>query len=135
MLVQLKEIPEGQAFRMPWRPPGKQVGKVIRHGSGSTYVHVPVNSDEGGWDYSNFALSSLVEPCELTSYGNQSFGEKGGSGRMLNRSTVEKPVDIVHRLCREMRTSTRDEIVKAAMDLGVNISTAKTQYYAWKKLQ
>lgn len=133
--MQLRLIGEGNTFLMPWRPPGRQGGKVLRNGLGSVYCHVPMMTEKGGWDYITLAPTTEVEPCDPQRYKDQGFGEKGHAGRMVNRSSVESPVSIVHRLCSEMRGAPRDEIVKAAVDLGVNISTAKTQYYAWKKLQ
>lgn len=131
--VQVKDIPVGGAFLMTWRPEEAQAGKVIGVSWGSVRVHIPKQKDDTWeWDYTNIAGSTLVEPCDLSRYTSQGFGATGSS-RLENRSKVESPVELVHRLCDEMDGATRDEIVKAAVDQGVNINTAKTQFYAWRK--
>lgn len=48
-------------------------------------------------------------------------------------STIEKPVAVVHRLFREMPGATRKQVIDAAVALGVNIHTAKTQYQVASK--
>lgn len=48
------------------------------------------------------------------------------------RSTVEKPVAIVHRLCAANPTMTRKEIIALCIAQGVNKNTAATQYSLWK---
>ena len=66
-------------------------------------------------------------------YNLQGFGEGGAGGRVRNKSTVRKPVDIVWGMCKDMPDAARDEIVEACVALGVNKNTAKTQYYHWRK--
>ena len=48
-------------------------------------------------------------------------------------STIEKPVAVVHRLYAEMPGASRKAVIDAAVALGVNIHTAKTQYQVASK--
>lgn len=139
MLVPISQIGEGNTYIMPWRPPGIRAGKVERIGNGSVVVHQPKN-DGTGWEDRGYAIArnTMVEPCDPEEYLIQGFG-KGGR-RTRNRSTVRKPVDVVWELCDEMigrgnkpTVEDRDKMVAAAVEQGVNVSTAKTQYYAWRK--
>lgn len=132
-IVPLSTIPENSAFLMPWRPRGMDTGKVIRQGPGSVHVHIPkVEGD--GWERTHIAPATQVVPATLERYHNQGLGEGGVGGRViLNRSVAESPVQVVHKLCEEMPNASRDEIVKAAVAKGVNINTAKTQFYAWRR--
>lgn len=48
------------------------------------------------------------------------------------RSTCEKPIATVRRICGEMAGKERKEILAACIKAGVNPSTAATQYSLWK---
>lgn len=137
-IVPLGSLVEGDTFIYPWRPYGQRAGRVERVGLGSVTVHVP-RHEGNGWERTSVSHSTEVSPCVAEEYHEQSFGE--GSSRSANRSKVRKPTEVVWALCDEMfnavegkiTTAMRDEMVKRAIADGVNGSTAKTQYYRWKK--
>lgn len=131
-LTTLGEMQDGDHFLLPGRKPGVAAGKLIRIGLGSASVHIP-KVDGEGWDSITIALGTQVEPCSPELYNQQGYGEKGTGGRVRNRSEVKRPVDIVWGMCRDMPGATRNEIVDACVALGVNINTARTQYYKWRK--
>jgi len=131
-LTTLGKMQDNQTFVMPWRKPGARAGKIIRVGAGSVDVHIPKH-DGTGWERTAIALETEVVPCDKELYLQQGFGEDGAGGRVRNKSTIKKPVDIVWGMCKDMTGATRDEIVEACVALGVNKNTAKTQYYHWRK--
>lgn len=47
------------------------------------------------------------------------------------KSTIEKPVDFVHSFLDENPTMKRKEAIAALVGMGVNYSTARTQYQKW----
>lgn len=49
------------------------------------------------------------------------------------RSTVESPVAVVWRVAGEMVGASRKQVIAACVALGVNPSTAATQYHKWGK--
>jgi hypothetical protein len=51
------------------------------------------------------------------------------------RSTVEKPVDLVRRICAANPRSARKDIIALCVSQGVNKHTAATQYSLWKAAQ
>jgi len=56
------------------------------------------------------------------------------NGAARKRSSVEGPVAIVWDLCFEFGESlSRKEIIAKAVEMGVNINTAKTQFGIWAK--
>lgn len=132
MPVDIASLPEGSTFRCPWRRPGADVGKILRIGPGSIHVHA-ANQEGTGWETSHWSPSTAVEPCPEELYHRQSFGT--GAGRLRNRSDAESPVQTVHRICDEMEGADRKDVIAACVEAGVNINTAKTQYYHWKKNQ
>jgi len=93
-------------------------------------VYVPKR--EGGWEDTQWAGGSEVEPATEEQFKRQDSNTTT-DGKPRERSEVENPVKLVWKLCDEMWPCERDDIVKAAVEQGVNISTAKTQFYAWKK--
>ena len=129
-MVALAELQEGTYFEMPWRPPHARFGHLQRIGSGSCHVRVPKTDEDGGWEYTHWAPGTKVLPAT-----EQQFLTQGGSteGTPRERSTAESPVQIVHSLCREMEGASRDTIIAECLKRGVNINTAKTQYYRWRK--
>jgi hypothetical protein len=136
-IVTVGSLAEGDTFIYPWRPYGQRAGRVERVGLGSVSVHVARHEGDG-WERTAIAHSTQVSPCPAEEYHEQSFGE--GSSRVANRSQVRKPTEVVWAICDEMfadvdtlTTAMRDEMVKRAIADGVNESTAKTQYYRWKK--
>jgi hypothetical protein len=46
-------------------------------------------------------------------------------------STVAKPVEIVHSFCDQNAHLSRKEAVAALVEMGINYSTARTQYQKW----
>ncbi len=133
-LTTLGEMEDGDHFILPGRPPGVNAGKLLYNGLGSSSVHVPRHEGDG-WETITVSLGTQVEPCDPEFYNQQGYGKKGTGGRVRNRSEVKSPVKIVWAMCREMTGATRDEIVDACLKEGVNISTARTQYYKWRKGQ
>lgn len=133
-LTTLGEMEDGQCFILPGRKPGVNAGKLLSIGLGSASVHVPRHEGDG-WENLNVSLGTEVEPCSPEMYHQQGYGIKGTGGRVKNRSTTKKPVEIVWAMCRNMPGATRDQIVDACINEGVNISTARTQFYKWKKTQ
>ena len=129
-MVQLQTLSEGQAFRLPWRKPGVQLGRLLHIGVGSATVRIP-RADGEGWDQMPVSLGTDVEATDIGEYQKQVVGSTEQNKR--ERSEVEKPVAVVHRICDEMEGSTRNEIVQACTEAGVNRSTALTQFYAWRK--
>ena len=137
--VNLGDLPEGATYIMPWRAPGIQAGRVVYVGRGSITVHQPKHEGDG-WERTAVAQDTQVLTCDPEEYETQGFGTEGAGGRVRNKSTVRKPVDIVWALCDDIigrgNTPTvedRNKMVAAAIEEGVNISTARTQYYAWRK--
>ena len=58
------------------------------------------------------------------------------NGSLRERSTAKSPCLIVWDLCFEMGANVkRKELLARAVELGVNESTAKTQYQAWRKAE
>ncbi len=49
------------------------------------------------------------------------------------KSAIESPVAVVWRLASEMVGATRKDVIAACVALGVNASTAATQYHKWGK--
>ena len=52
------------------------------------------------------------------------------------KSTVESPVSIVWDLCCKMGAKAKDsrkEIISKAVEMGVSLNTAKSQYQSWRK--
>lgn len=49
------------------------------------------------------------------------------------KSAIESPVAVVWRLASEMVGATRKEVIAACVALGVNPSTAATQFHKWGK--
>lgn len=47
------------------------------------------------------------------------------------KSTIEKPVDVVHGFLNENPEMKRKEAIAALVGMGVNYSTARTQYQKW----
>lgn len=132
--MDLGKIGEGNAFRCPWRPPGAQYGRVLRVGLGSVFVRAPklTSGDSWEWDKSSWAITTQVEPADLDDYLSQAPNDAGPRADW-DRSTVESPVKVVHRICDEMKGAERDAIVARCVELGVNENTAKTQFYAWRR--
>ena len=126
--MQLHELEPGQAFIMPWRPRGAHVGRVLSVGLGSATVHVP-KTEDGTWERTNWALATEIVPCSEEDF-HAIHGTTGG--RMMNRSKVESPVEIVWAVCDELGDD-RDAVVAECVRRGVNINTAKTQFYKWRK--
>lgn len=48
-----------------------------------------------------------------------------------NKSSVEHPVVFVWDLCNSMLESRRKDVIEAAVQKGVNVYTARTQYQLW----
>jgi hypothetical protein len=130
--VQLSDLAPGSAFVMPWRG-DRNIGELVDIGAGSVGVRVP-KSKEGEaaatWDFERWAASTRVIPTTREALNTQVIGSTNRA-----KSAAESPVELVHRLCSEMKGKTRDEIVTACVAQGVNINTARTQYYAWRKIQ
>ncbi len=131
-LTTLGEMQDGQHFILPGRKPGVNAGRLIHIGLGSASVHIPRHEGDG-WESLTVSLGTQVELCDPELYNQQGYGAKGTGGRVRNRSEVKKPVEIVWAMCRSMPGATRDQIVDACINEGVNISTARTQYYKWRK--
>lgn len=138
-LTTLGEMKAGDTFILPWRPPGMNAGRIHHIGLGGATVHQPRHEGDG-WETTYVALSTQVVPCHQDVYASQGFGEGAAGGRVMNRSTVKKPVDIVWGLCDEMigrgtspTTDQRNAMIEAAVSQGVNENTAKTQFYHWRK--
>lgn len=131
-LTTLGEMEKDDTYILPGRPAGSNAGIITHMGLGSVTVHQPKHEGDG-WETTAVAHGTLVEPCDAELYNQQGFGAKGTGGRVRNKSTVKKPVDIVWGMCKDMTGASRDEIVEACVALGVNISTARTQYYHWRK--
>lgn len=55
------------------------------------------------------------------------------SGEHLARSTCEKPVATVHRICAENPGKARAELVALCVEAGVTKATARTQVQVWLK--
>lgn len=124
--VELGTLKTGDCFIMPWRPAGRNIGTVRHVGVGSVDVTEPGTdqSSSGGW-----AHGTQVIPTE-----RQALIEQNAfRSETRERSSVESPVQLVHRICNEMKGKPRDEIIARCIELGVNKSTAKTQFYAWRK--
>ena len=49
------------------------------------------------------------------------------------KSEVKNPVKLVWDLCFEQPKAKRKDIVSRAIDLGVSLNTARTQYQYWRK--
>lgn len=64
-------------------------------------------------------------------HANKQTGEK----KKRSRSKTHGAVAIVHSVCDKMKNSPRKEVITACVAQGVNINTAKTQYYHWTKKQ
>lgn len=125
--VAVSTLPEGSAFRMPWRKEGRNYGSVILTGRCSARVHIP-RAEGDGWEDTYWAPTTRVEPTDPENV-RQLIAGKGADTR--NRSAVESPVALVWRLCEELGGD-RTKVIPAATAQGVNISTAKTQFYAWR---
>lgn len=130
--VEVSTLTENSAFEMPWRAEGIQYGLLMRNGNASCTVRIPKH-DASGWEVVQWSRGTKVLPAELMSYKTLRLGDPNSADR--ERSTIEKPVEVVHRLCDEMEGASRDEIVAACVAQGVNENTAKTQFYRWQKKQ
>jgi hypothetical protein len=86
-----------------------------------------------------FAIVAAEAPAPEAPTAEAPAPVKTGPGRpkadipQVKKSTAEKPVQIVWRLCEEMKGASRSEVVKACVAAGVATGTARTQYQAWKK--
>lgn len=129
--VSLASLPEGSYFEMPWRKKYK-FGEFIYGSETSCYVSVG-HGETGVLEKTNFSPASPVLPATKEQYLADRSGNEDGKPR--ERSEVESPVKLVHRLCNEMEGAERKDVIAACVEAGVNPSTAKTQYYHWKKTQ
>jgi hypothetical protein len=127
-LVPIGTLNEGDAFIIPWRET-LQIGRLLYKGIGSAMVKVP-DVNGAGMQEINWSLGSEVIPADQEQFFTQFRDEEG---KPRNRSAIESPVAVVHRICEKMKGSKRDDIIAACVAEGVNTSTAKTQYYAWRK--
>ncbi len=114
---------------IPWRAEGRNVGELLDIGSGSVSVRVPQH-DGDGWETTRWSREAPVELTER----KQLFAQQNVASDR-NRSLVENPVERVWAVCNEMRSAKRDDIIAKCVAEGINFSTAKTQYYAWRKSQ
>lgn len=128
-MTHLATLPEGSYFEAPWRKEGQRFGHLQHVGDASCRVRIPY---EDGWDVTQWSSGTEVLPATQDQFLRQgNTGTSDGSPRQ--HSAIENPVQIVHALCDEMEGSPRDTIIAACVERGVNINTAKTQYYAWRK--
>lgn len=127
--TRLASLEIGTAFIAPWRPDGRNVGELVYKGLGSCTVRIP-DSEGMGWDRTTWAHGTEVIPTDRAALNEQHLGNED-----RNRSSADSPVETVHALCDQMKGATRDEIISACVAKGVNINTAKTQYYAWRRKQ
>jgi hypothetical protein len=125
--MNIGSLTPGTAFRMDWRENERNVGELLKLGPGSAYVRIPDTEGEK-WETTHWSLDTEVEPVPIEQLRTQSLGN--GSNR--ERSTVESPVKLVHRLCNELKGN-REKVIEAAVAQGVNLNTAKTQFYRWRK--
>ena len=132
-LVKVGSLAPRDAFEMPWRDEGKNIGEVIDIGVGSATVNIP-RAEGDGWERTNWSLDANVIPCSRDRLRTQDLVGTGTADNRV-RSTTEKPVETVHRICAELHAQGkgRKEILEACIKAGVNPNTAKTQYYHWRK--
>ena len=156
--VRLDSLASDQCFMMPWRMEPNTVddpkhkdfrpyagiathGRLLSVSSGSCRVRLP-NIDGSGWDYSNISPGTEVVPASEEEFMAQRMSpEVAGPRAQRERSTTEKPVQVVFRIASEMYgahdgpldTDFRRAVIAACVAAGVNPNTAKTQYYHWKK--
>lgn len=128
-MLQLKDLAPNQPFLMPWRKRGKHIGRLLSKGLGSATVHLPKR--DGTWERTNIALETQIEEATEEMFASVYGGSSNGGTR--NRSSNESPVQTVWDLCDENPTATRDEIIARAIEKGVNVNTARTQYYKWRR--
>jgi hypothetical protein len=126
--VPIGTLAVGDAFITGWRDQ-RHVGRILHIGTGSCTVKVPEVNGSGMMEI-NWSLSTPVIPTTPEAFHTQSFGEDGAR---RNKSATESPVAKVHGICDKMKGAQRDEIIAACVAEGINVSTAKTQYYAWRK--
>ena len=125
--VSIDTLEPGQHFRMPWRPEGANYGTLKYVGPGGCDVLGP--DQDGESKGMRWARGTQVIPVTEQEYmAHRSVAAESDRAR----SAVESPVALVHRLCEEHKGN-RDKVIAAAVAAGVNISTAKTQFYAWRK--
>lgn len=133
--VKLSSLQPGDAFIAPWRNPEIAVGEIRDIGKGSVGVHVPVLEGEG-WEDTRWALGTMVVPTTRDRLNGQSIGT-----RNRNRSKTDSPVERVHAICDELlaiaqqrkQPLKRDDVIAKCLEEGINVNTAKTQFYAWRK--
>lgn len=137
--VAVGDLAVGTTYLMPWRPAGIRAGRIMRQGHGSVTVHQPRHEGDG-WERTAIAKGTQVVLCDPSEYESQGFGEGGAGGRVKNKSTIRKPVEVVWGLCDEIigRDSVvlkedRAKVIDQAVEQGVNKNTALTQFYAWRK--
>jgi hypothetical protein len=134
-MVKLGSLPVGTAFIADWRPEGRNVGELTDLGTGSAGVHIP-QSDGSGWETTRWSLGTDVIPVDRELFNTQ---QVGGSER--NKSKVDSPVERVWAICdsfnvlgpKGKHTVDRAKVMEKALAEGINASTAKTQFYAWRK--
>ena len=130
--VALGSLPAGAdgTFTCPWKEEGKNAGIVLRSGVGSVQVRV-ANQEGDGWDTTHWSRDTQVTPVPAEVYRAQGFGKADER----NRSSVESPVKMVHRICTELAEQGKDRkaMIEECVKQGINENTAKTQYYAWRK--
>lgn len=130
-MVKLGTLEVGSAFIADWRPEGRNIGEVVDRGVGSVTVRIP-ESDGSGWERTPWSHGTDVIPTTREALNSQSLGS---SGEARNRSTADNPVERVHQICAELGVAKRDEIWARCVAEGININTAKTQYYVYRKKQ
>ena len=101
-------------------------------GEAGCSVRIP-KQDGSGFESDGFSISSGTEvvPASREMFLTQRLGGDDASPR--ERSEVESPVKVVHRICDELGGKNRDAIIAKCLEEGVNINTAKTQFYRWRK--
>ena len=149
--VAVGTLEPGTAFLMPHRPEGYNVGEVTSVGVGSCGVKIPRLPEEedgevSGWESTRITLAMQVVPTSRETLNALSLGRTE-----RNRSLADSPVERVHMICEELRQEMKSELkgqhaaggwhklrkaaIERCKEAGININTAKTQYYAWKKVQ
>lgn len=131
--VRLDTLEDEGYFLLPWREDkiGSH-GQLLHAGSGSCRVNV-YDFTNMSWEKTHWSPGTMIVPATQQDFNQQRTSNVEGPRAHRERSTAEKPVAIVHRICEEMEGATRNEIVAECVAQGVNISTARTQYYKWRK--
>lgn len=127
--VLLGSLPIGSTFLCGWRPEGKNVGELLDVSTGSVSVRIPTH-DGSGFETTRWSLGTPVVPTE-----RNEFYTQANAATDRNRSLIENPVERVWAICNENIDLTRDGIIAKCVAEGINFSTAKTQFYAWRKKQ